>query len=407
MSFDSFLQDLELPVNAELDRVEAAFLEKLRERLRIVAQQYNETELQEEEEWLRSFLKQYFDFSLSWAATESSRYKNIKEFDSAPEIKQQAKGVVRELQDYISEFVSCYMHINRFMTLLRDEIREEEIKVARTSGQKIKWSADSGYVIARYRKDRQRLLARIDRILKARPTLESLESDFAVMRKSVLNFFGKEKGEAKLRGFNSGIRTSNFSKARRALEGFKKAKKKFSMDQKTAQQTMQTMHASGSKILETIEKEQKMLISEENRLFLKPVEIDFAYNADIRELHKIKEFLEKYHLPYMEYKLGQLDHLKDKLLVLNTLESLMTLYKRLIMGIALPLKDIKTVRLYESDVLNHTKYLLTGHFTELPKILQRANETVHEFRESRQELDEFKSFDLKELEIDETKMVQL
>lgn len=84
----------------------------------------------------------------------------------------------------------------------------------------------------------------------------------------------------------------------------------------------------------------------------------------------------------------------------------MALYKRLLMGIAVPLKDIKTVRLYEEEVLNHTKYLLSGHFTELPKILQRGEETVEEFRQSRVELNAFEELDLTEIEITEPQAAQ-
>jgi hypothetical protein len=62
--------------------------------------------------------------------------------------------------------------------------------------------------------------------------------------------------------------------------------------------------------------------------------------------------------------------------------------------------------MYESEILNHVKYLLTGHFTELPKILQRAEETVAEFRQNRQELEEFEKLNLQEIAIDEQQAAQ-
>ena len=57
-------------------------------------------------------------------------------------------------------------------------------------------------------------------------------------------------------------------------------------------------------------------------------------------------------------------------------DALLTVGPTLLLGIAVPLKDIKTVRMYESEILNHVQYLLSGHMEELPKILQRAEETV-------------------------------
>lgn len=407
MNLDNFLQDLELPVNAGLDEVEQAFMGKLKERLLHVVQNYNETELQAEDQWLRGFLRQFFDYSLHWVSKESEKYKGVKEFDTAPGVKQQAKSTITDLQDYIGEFVSCYMHLNRFMTLLRDEIKEEEIRMATGGGQeKVRWTADAGVIIARYRKEKKQLVARTERMGAARKILEQIENDFDQIRAAAINLFGKDKAEPYVRKFVAACRVLDFRKANRALKDIQDAKKKFGMDQKTVNQNLKAILGSGEKILKTIEENKDTLTSEENRVFLKPVETDLAYNGDIKELQKIKGFLAKYHLPYMQYKLDTLNHLKDKLLVMNTLESLMTLYKRLIMGIAMPLKDIKTVRMYESEILNHTKYLLTGHSAELPKILQRGEETVQEFRQSRLELDEFEDLDLSEITVSEPQAAQ-
>lgn len=406
MDLETFLQELGQPVNAGLDAVEPVFIEKLKERLQVVADHYNETELQQEEQWLRGFIAAYFAYVQHWVGREAVRFKDVKEFDTAPALKKQAKEVVTELENYISEFVSCYMHIGRFMTLLREEIRKEEIKAV-GDARRIKWTADAGVVIARYRKEKKALLERMERLGKARTVLERIEGDFDVVRGGAITLFGgRDKAEPYTRRLFASLRVSDFRKARKAVQEIVDAKKKFGLDQKTAKQTQDNLEAGANRILELMEKEQELLVSEEKKLFLRPIETDIAYNNDIKELQKIKAFLAKYHLPYIQYKLDMLSHLKDKLLVLNSLESLMTLYKRLILGIALPLKDIKTVRLYESEILNHVKYLLTGHFTELPKILQRAEETVNEFRQSRSELEEFEKLDLQEIEVSEQQAAQ-
>ncbi len=404
MEIDKFLQELSLPVNANIDAVEPAFVDKLKERLQQVADSYSETGLKDEEKWLRGFVAAYFDFVMRWVGKESVKYREVKEFDTAPALKQQAKAVITELQNYIVEFVSCYMHIGRFMTLLRDEIKKEEIKVS--GAGRIKWTADAGVVIARYRKEKKQLLDRMERMSKARIELEKIDEDFSIVRGSIMTLFGKDKAEPYNRRFVSSLRVSDFKKAQNAIKEIDEARKKFGLDQKTAKQAMDSLHASAKRIMASIEHNHDLLFSEEGKVFLRPVETDMAYNSDVKELQKIKGFLAKYHLPYMQYKLDMLGHLKDKLLVLNTLESLMTLYKRLILGIALPLKDIKATRLYESEILNHVKYLLTGHFTELPKILQRAEETVDEFRQSRIELEEFEKLDLQEIAVAEQQAAQ-
>lgn len=399
MNAEDFLQDLGLPINADMAAVEQAFMEKIKARLQHVVENYDETEVQAEEEWLRGYLKLFFGFSLGWVAKEVVRCKDVKEFSTAPALKQQARSVVAELQAYITEFASCYMHINRFMTLLRDEIKTEEIRMVSESPQKIRWTSDSGAMIARYRKEKKALLARTERMGRARALLEPVENNFSKIRQGVAVLFGKDKAEPYARSFTAAVRMTDFRKAHKALKAIDEAKKKFGLDQKTITQTVAAIQSCGEEIIAIVEKEQEILMGQENKVFLRPIETDMAYNADIRELKKIKGFLAKYHLPYMQYKLDTLHHLKDKLLVLNSLESLMTLYNRLIMGIAHPLQDIKAVRLYESEVLNHIKYLLQGHFTELPNILQRAEETVREFRQNSTELEEFEQLDLTEIDV--------
>ncbi len=406
MSIEKFLQELDLPVNADIDQVESVFIARLKERLQHIVDNYNEADLQAEDKMLRGLLTLYFAYTEDWVGKEKSKYGDTRQFDTAPKIKKEAEPVVRELQDYMKEFTTCYMQLNRFMTLLREEIGAEEIRLAKLAAQKIKWTADSGIVIARHRKEKKRLLARMDRISEARPLLQQIETDLETVKSAALTLFGKAKADPYLRSLTSGARTANIQKAQNVLQEMAAAKKRFGLDQKTAQQNTAAITAAGTRLIETVQKNEALLLSDDKKLFLRPVEADMAYNADIRELQKIKAFLAKYHLPYMEYKLNALQHLKDKLLVINTLDSLFTLYKRLVMGIARPLKDIKAVRFYESEIVNHSKYLLSGHFTELPKILQRAEETVEEFRASRRELEEFDELRLEEIAIREDQPAQ-
>ena len=54
----------------------------------------------------------------------------------------------------------------------------------------------------------------------------------------------------------------------------------------------------------------------------------------------------------------------------------MTLYIRMLRGIAEPLEDIKAVRQYESEVIEHVLYLLGGQFQEMQNINRRIEEVM-------------------------------
>lgn len=402
MSAERFVQELGLPVNADMAHVESAFMNEMKQRLQHVAENYNEVEVKEEEKWLRERFCAYFDYAHEWIKKETAKFSGDVEFQGADRLKKEAIAVLEEIESYIVEFSSCYMHINRFMTLLRDEIRAEEIKLASAAHKNIRWTSDSGIMIARYRKEKKMLVARTERLGEARQLLEQVEEDILNIRKVLVNLYGKDKAEPMMRKINAALRVLDNRKMRKAIKEIEEEKSKFGVDQKTTQKNVRYLVATITKLEKLISENKDLLEGGEEKYFLRPVETDMAYNSDIKALQKIKGFLAKYHLPYMQYKLDSLAHLKEKLLVINSLESLMTLYKRLITGIARPLKDIKVIRLYESDVLNNAKYLLSGHFTELPKILQRSEETVEEFRITVDEIEEITGMELAEKEVDKT-----
>jgi hypothetical protein len=88
----------------------------------------------------------------------------------------------------------------------------------------------------------------------------------------------------------------------------------------------------------------------------------------------------KYSMPYMEFKLGTLSHLRDKMMVIGSLENLMTLYRKMLSGLIRPLADMGAVREYESTVINRTRYLQNNFFGEVPVIIRESAKVVEEFR---------------------------
>lgn len=396
-----FLASLGFMEEVDIDTVERRFLEVVKERLQSVSTNFDENEVKKEEAWLRDIHKRFFQYALQWVMDEA-RNNKTQTGAEAMKLKKQAREVMDDLQRHMIEFACCYMHINRFMTLLRDEIRGEEARLGISIGGKdTKWTSDAGAMLGRYKTQKRLLVENSQRMKKARPVLEALEDPFNTFRSMIIRIYGADKLETTQRPVIAALRTKDFRRARKALVEISEAKKKFSLDQKATDNSVNELIMAGKTIIDTCEQYQDLLVSEENRLYLKPIEADQAFNAHIRELRKIKGFLGKYYMPYMQYKLDMLMHLKDKLLVNGSMESQMTLYKRLIAGLARPLADIKELRLYESEVLEKIKYLLGGQFQEVPVILGRAQETVSEFRQGAGEFRDLEEMDVSEIDLNE------
>ena len=375
-------QTFELKPGMSLDAAEAQFLAVVRERIQSVAENYDEVRVREEEEALRAMHREFFQYSMHWAATELKKPRPAPDHPDAAKQKKNARAQIEALQGQIADFALCYMHINRFTSLLRDEIRGTETRSVEGAGKKIKWTSDAGIMMARYRKQRRKLLADTARLREAHPVLESLDNALNTIQGAISGVYGADKEEPLMRKIVSALRTGDMNRAAGAVHEITETKRKFGIDQKAQEQQAAALAAALGEAVALVGKNAAALASgEENKLFLRPAEADIAYNGYVQELQQIRAFIVKYQLPYMEYKLDSLHHLRDKLMVLGSLDSLMVLYRRLLAGLVAPMTDIKDVRLYESEVVEKARYLLEGQFQEVPKIYERAVETVQEFRE--------------------------
>ena len=402
MSDSAFLQELGLPAGYDLDRVEQRFLEHMKAKIQSIAETFDEEAVKQEEEWLRRFYRMFFECAVHWATIQAQAKKEIKDHPDAAKLKMAGKQAVESLQLLIVEFASCYMHLNRFMTLLRDEIKKEEIRlVGGVQGARIRWTADAGILMDRNKKLKLKLIADIQRLKDARPVLEKTAQALAKTRSSLTDLFGKDKCETFTRGLTASLRTSDFKKAEKVLKEIAGTKKKFTLDQKSAAELQKAIDKAGRELVTMASGNAKLLEGSDHKLCLRPHEADMAHNGDVAELKKIKAFMTKYYIPYLEYKLDTIQMLRDKLLVVGSLESLMTLYKRLITGIAMPLSEVKEVRAFEGEVLNHINWLLQGHFLEIPKIMVWAREIVQEFRAGVDEYAAIETMKMDEVAVDE------
>jgi len=392
MSLHPFLASLGFDKPADIDAVERRVLEVVKEHLQKVSTSFDEAEVKREEAWLRDIHVRYFQYTLEWVMEEARQNKGSPNAE-AVKLKKQARDVMTDLQKHMIEFSCCYMHINRFMTLLRDEMRIEEQRLGISVSKETKWTSDAGAMMARYRTQKRLMVESADRMKKSKPLLDALEGPFETLRQSIGRMYGGDKVETLQRSVIAALRTKDFARARRALDEIANGKKKID----EAEQLL----TAGRTIIDTCEQYQDLFVSDEDRLFLKSSETDQAYNVYMRELRKIKAFLAKYYMPYMQYKLEVLLHLKDKLLVIGSIESQMTLYRRLLTGFARPLADIKEMRAYESEVLDKIKYLLGTQFQEVPVILARARETVSEFRTGADEFRDIEKMDTSEISANE------
>jgi hypothetical protein len=380
------------------DRVERAFMDHVKTRIQTMIDSYDDEAVHQEEVYLRRIYPLFFDYALQWVKEQMDKNRGEKSHPDALGLKKEARTVLASLQNDITSFSICYMHIMRFMTLVRDAIKsDEERGIIVSGGRDIKWTSDTGLMLGRNRKRKGEIDALNLRYAQAHALFSAFGDQIGEFEASVTDLFSSEDAEKILRGLRSALRMGDFTRAGVALKQVQAITPKFTLDRKASEAAQGVLMLQGRAIIDFMAKNAPVFTGEDGKLLLNPSELKILMDAQAIEVRRIRAFVVKYNLPYMEYKLEGLGRLRDRLQVIGSMEGLMTLYRKLITGLAQPMKTLEDVRSYESDVLGLIKHLQSSQFSDIPKIYQTAAETVSEFRIARDEYSE----DLKSLLADQ------
>lgn len=386
MGHNSLFSAINVPDDADLETVERALMDYVKDHIQSVADSYDEKRVQDEVRVIQKIYNDFFDYSLKWAKYEMDRARTEKSLPDSTALKRTARDVMASLQSNMIDFAVCYMHLNRFMTLVRDGIKDEEMKgVGIISGKEIKWTSDTGLLLGRQKKRRHDIEFFMKNFDKAPSVFDKTEPLMTQIQSNLVSALSREDADRFDISLRSALRIGDFKRARAVFKNISTAAPRFALDRKAAETTLANTERLGKALIDLFESNQTILKGEDEKLFLNYSEMKIIHDGMIQELRKIRAYVVKYNLPYMAYKLDTLARLKDKLLVMGSLEGLMTLYRRLITGMAKPIKTLEELRMYEAEVVNRITYLIGSQFSEVVKIEKDARQLVEEFRAARHE----------------------
>ena len=133
------------------------------------------------------------------------------------------------------------------------------------------------------------------------------------------------------------------------------------------------------------------LMAPDRKMMMKRSEVELMMGIHDKEIAQKNMYIRKYFHPYLCYKVKKFEYLREKLLVFGSLESLVTLYMRLVRGVAYPPEEVKAIREFESKIIDHANFLITGAFEEVGRVRERIVEEMAEYHES---VDSFKAASL-------------
>lgn len=354
------------------------FVECVKEYINHVQQNPSEESVEKEVRDLTALYKNFFLYSHVWAKRARNAHPNPENHPAAGKLKHKGSTVVDDLQANIIDFATCYTSLGRSLGLINAEMKRAPL----TQDKDVQWSSETGTLLGKHRKKRAQLVERNKKLHEAIKLLEGIVSKRTAIENAAADLFGKDQAEKHLSSFRSGLRIADFNRARGGLSKLKNEKTKFAFDKKKAEKAHEIIKSEGESYIAFVEKHKDMLISSGEKLFLKPTEISIAIETNKKEIEQSETFIRKYFRPFLNHQIRGLKHLRTKLLVAGSLDSLMTLYIRMMRGIAEPLEDIKAVRLYEAEVIEHVMYLLSGQFQEMKNIEKRIEEALRDFSTS-------------------------
>jgi hypothetical protein len=378
MAVSSTLQVLGIKEETELGHAGSIVASQVKDYIQKSQSSTSDKNSAKEEEALKTLYELFFEYTLSWVGTERKRFAKEPNHPRAMDLRKKAGAALSDLQKGMIKYALCYMRLSRSTGIIQNEIEITDAPMEKG----VEWTAESGILLGRFRKEKIALEAANKRLNHGITLIEPYEADWTALEEAVKGFFSEEAAEELLRPLRSNLRTQEFPRAEKALAALLEAKPRFGVDKAKVKQAFDTLIPRLQAYIAILKKEPETFLGSEGKLFLRGSEMRLVVQPQEREIEQRRAFINKYHQPYLHYKKASLFHLREKLLVIGSIESLMTLYIRMMRGFALPIKDEKSVREYEHNVLENIDFLMGGQFQEIDRIEERNKEAMEEFRQS-------------------------
>lgn len=371
------IKNLEFPDTLEVSEAAARTAETVQVYCAFVRKTSTTAERERDDKTVSLVYKKFFDFTDSWLINTRNAASREKDLNAA-ELKRRANEAINDIQENIVRFALIYMHIDRCLGIVQNTISEYGQDA---SAKTFKWTQDTGDVLKRVKKQRIELGDVHKRLTEGLKYAAKLEPQYEEIEKQAIKFLGRENGDRALRGFRTAIRLGEFDKARERLKAITEDKGGL-MSMVMGGGDKKGLIKNGNAYIDNIIQSQDYLKNSEGKFFFNISEINIALGALEKELEQKDAHIKKYYGPYLENKRKRFVHLREKLLVFGSLQGLITLYMKLIRGLAVPLDDVKKIREYEADVIQHVDYILSGQFKEIDNIERRTEEELEEFYKS-------------------------
>ena len=195
----------------------------------------------------------------------------------------------------------------------------------------------------------------------------------------------------------STVRTEEFTRTKKFIKEVTAPKKRFGFgDNKSKLQAKKDLLRICNAILELAEANADTLRNPDYKLYLSRQEVESEYRYLVKKLFSIKEFTMKNYAIYMQHQLELLKGLKMQLDNLAELSDITNLHTRLAADPCYIMSDLRTVRNFESGVLDKVDKMIRLESSTAADIQERADKMVEDLRLYQRDFVEMSQLDIPE-----------
>lgn len=315
-----------------------------------------------------------------------NRWLSTKELDdqerSAEEAKTRVKAAALKprYEKLLYRYCLCYMYLNRHLIHLRKDIETllrhvPSRKGAGHTGLKIQDNV--GFLLRRAYREKQRFVAERAQLENMHTLLKELAPLFAGLKTALSALKGKEQGDRAYTAFRAYLRQGQVEKAHSLAASWAQGQPglaPFTTASKTqtVQQYSQSILAAYTAHGDALRHGAQMALDVDD------IRVMSSFVRISEE--RIDTFLQKYSLPFIEFKYKILLKQAYRLGTIGNFEKLFALHENIILGLADTGKDARALQAYEGTVLRPAEYILHLGASSLTDIFEQMDAAVAELK---------------------------
>jgi|GEM_PF-4350649 len=364
------------PLNVRSD-----FIEQVHVAMSLVQEDSLLQNLEAHQVALQEYYRVFFAYLRDWVSHEQKKHAHFESVPDFRTLQDTVGSIQKRLEDNIINFSCCAMSLFYSKGTL-SAYRKMYDSECQTSLKKIEWTKASSRMLRQNLSERKKLLDSTTNLAIGLRVLEGFESSHGALHDLVEKVASKKTAQNLTKSLRVVLRNGDFKKGQDMIATLDRPKGLFVGPKKEL--SFENSVMSLASYVETLKNNVNYLKAdaELDKIFLSAQELKVVLIARLKELETTEEFLRKYWTPYIDHVMRSFSLLQEKLSVIGSFETLLTLYIQMVRGIAQPLQDMKDIREYETNILDKVQFLLNTQFKEIENIQRLNNDDIQNFHKN-------------------------